>query len=121
MHAVSELENIKTAYNEKNNTKIESETLVMEAKVLAEAKLIVANKTAEVVKIRKNSTAQIIGIQGSQLAQAYKDVKASITSMNDDQLLKFIYLETMLASKTYRTRTVAVGIPPTTQTTVDGL
>jgi regulator of protease activity HflC (stomatin/prohibitin superfamily) len=126
MDAVTELENVKTAFAEKNISQIEAFTSVEQAKVLSEETIILANQTANVLVAAKTAEAEIITVEGLAAAEAFKAVKGNITdgtdgsAMTTDQLLRYIYLESMINTD-FKSRSVAVGVPSDIQTTVDGL
>ena len=123
MDAVTELENVKTAYAEKNISQIEAFTSVEEAKVLSEEMVILANQTANVLVATKTAEAEIITVEGLAAAEAFKAVQGNITlggGMTTDQLLRYVYLESMMKPE-FKSRSVAVGVPSDIQTTVDGL
>ena len=126
MDAVTELENVKTAFAEKNISQIEAFTSVEQAKVLSEETVILANQTANVLVAAKTAEAEIITVEGLAAAEAFKAVKGNITdgtdgsAMTTDQLLRYIYLESMIYTD-FKSRSVAVGVPSDIQTTVDGL
>jgi len=120
MDAVTELENVKTAYAEKNISQIEALTTVEEAKVLSEQMIVLANQTAQVLVAEKTAEASIITLEGTAQAEAFKAVRSNITGMDVDQLMRYVYLESVMVPE-FNSRSVAVGVPGDVQGTIDAM
>jgi len=121
MDAVTELENVKTAYAEKNISQIEAYTSVEEAKVLSEEMIILANQTANILVASKTAEAEILTVEGLMVAESFKAVQGNLTSMTTDQLMRYVYLESMVVQEFSNGKKVAVRVPTDIQSTIDGL
>jgi regulator of protease activity HflC (stomatin/prohibitin superfamily) len=118
MEAVVAFEDIKTAFAEKNISKIEAETSVKKAEIMSESVTINANKTAELLIASKKAEASVISLQGLAQSEAYAAVKTNM-GLDNEQLLKFVYLKEIVGGG-HAEKKISVSVPTQVQDELDG-
>jgi len=119
MKMIVAIEDIQTAFAEKNITQISAETSVMEAVITSDTVVIDANKTAKILLAGKTAEAEVIKLESGAQAEAFGAVKAAFSSMTSEQLLEYVYLENIVGGD-MEIANIAVKIPAEIKAAMNG-
>jgi regulator of protease activity HflC (stomatin/prohibitin superfamily) len=120
MEAVVAFEDIKTAYAEKNISAIEADTSVFQAQIMSESVTIEATRVAAILTASKQADADIITLQGTAQSEAYAAVKSSISGLDEDALLKYVYLDQVVGGD-YGKKKLSLDVPAEVKAAMDAL